>query len=65
MSRSSFFRKTIYYDTKGSGISILAGSIFLAGLGFKVIEGQFLSAERGTYPTQTGFARNSDESGGA
>jgi hypothetical protein len=40
---SSFVCRTVYYPTKGVGISILAGSIFRVGVGFKVIEGQSFS----------------------
>jgi hypothetical protein len=37
--------RTLYYANRGVGISILAGSIFLVGLGFKVIEGQSFSTD--------------------
>ncbi len=38
-------RLTLYYANRGVGISILVGSIFLAGLGSKVIEGQSFSTD--------------------
>ncbi len=40
--------RTVYYATRGSGISILAGSIFWVGLEVEVIEGQSFSTGRGS-----------------
>ena len=40
--------RTVYYATRGSGISILAGSMFWVGLGVEVIEGQSFSTGGGS-----------------
>ena len=43
-----FLGLTVYYSTRDGGISILEGSIFWVGWGFKKIEGQSCSTDGGS-----------------